>query len=81
MYYVYLLTDNNDYRYVGFTSDLKQRISDHKRGIVKTTSKFDNLILAYYEAYVTENEARTRERKLKQYGSAYQGLLKRLQLT
>ena len=36
--------------------------------------------LVYYEAYNNEMQARERERKLKQYGSSYQGLLKRIGL-
>ena len=36
--------------------------------------------LFYYEAYKDEERAKIRERKLKQYGSAYQGLLKRLNI-
>jgi hypothetical protein len=34
--------------------------------------------LVYYEAYFFKSAAQIRERKLKQYGSPYQGLLKRL---
>ncbi|MFC1727599.1 hypothetical protein ACFL0Y_03695 [Patescibacteria group bacterium] len=36
--------------------------------------------LIYYEAYQSENKAKNREKKLKQYGSSYQGLLKRIGL-
>jgi len=36
--------------------------------------------LIYYEAYLDEESAKTRERKLKQFGSLYKGLIKRLNL-
>jgi len=36
--------------------------------------------LFYYEAYLNEEDAKIRERKLKSYGSAYHGLLKRIRL-
>jgi len=35
-------------------------------------------MLVYYEAYLDEVQAKMRERKLKQYGSSYIQLLKRL---
>jgi len=34
--------------------------------------------LIYYEAYNNKNLAEERERKLKKFGSAYSGLLKRI---
>ncbi len=36
--------------------------------------------LIYYEAYGEENSAKLREKKLKQFGSSYHGLIKRLKL-
>ncbi len=40
----------------------------------------DDPKLFYYEAFIDEKSARVREKKLKQHGSSYQGLLKRLGL-
>jgi len=71
MYYVYVLqkTQNKDF-YIGYTEDLKRRFIQHNR-----EASFD---LIYYEAYRFEKLARQREKKLKQYGSAWHGLKSRI---
>ena len=71
MYYVCVLrkTQNKDF-YIGYTEDLKKRFIQHNREI-----SFD---LIYYEAYQFEKLARQREKKLKQYGSAWHGLKSRI---
>lgn len=71
MYYVYILQQiqNKDF-YIDYTEDLKKRFRQHNREV--------SCNLTYYEAYQTERLARQRERKLKQYGSAWQGLKKRI---
>jgi predicted GIY-YIG superfamily endonuclease len=43
-------------------------------------NKNEKAELIYYESYQTETLARARENKLKQYGSAWHGLKKRLNL-
>lgn len=78
MYYVYLLQDINKKLYIGYSSNLKKRIQDHNRKKVYTTSRMDEPKLIYYEAYINEDQAKTREKKLKQFGSSYKGLLKRI---
>lgn len=65
MYYVYILRMKNDQLYTGFTGDLDRRLSEHNRGIVKSTSKRRPLQLIHYEAYLLESDARRRERFLK----------------
>ena len=80
MYYIYLLQDESDKLYIGYTNNLKRRLSEHKRNKVYTTRRMKDFKLIYYEAYLDENSAKDRERKLKQYGSSYHGLLKRLKL-
>ena len=38
MYYVYILkSDTEDWRYVGYTSDLRARLKDHNNGKVAST--------------------------------------------
>jgi len=78
MFYVYLLKDDNNKLYVGYSEDLKRRIKEHLNSKVYTTKKMKNQKLFYYEAYLNEELAKERERKLKQYGSSYHGLIKRL---
>jgi len=71
MYYVYILKDNKTERpYIGYTSNLIKRIETHK--------KEKDVQLVYYEAYLEEKQARSRERRLKFYGSAWRSLKNRL---
>ena len=66
MFYVYILKNlNTNQYYIGFTSNLKRIINEHKRK--------KNVELLYYEAYKEEFQARKRELRLKQYGSAWRG--------
>lgn len=76
MYYVYVLNLTNHAKhsyYIGFTNDLRRRLKEHQ-------TRNENAELIYYEAYKTEKLARTRETKLKHYGSAWRGLKNRLKL-
>ena len=70
MYYVYILRIKNNDFYIGYTNDLKKRVKQHKRK--------DKSQLIYYETYLSEKTTRTRERKLKYYGSAWRALKKRI---
>jgi len=73
MFYVYLIRRYTKRSfYVGFTTDLKSRILQHRE-------KYPTELI-YYEAYCEEKLARRREIKLKLYGSAWRGLKKRLSL-
>ncbi len=80
MYYVYLLRDLNDKMYIGYSVDLKRRIQEHNHGKTITTKRMNHPKLIYYEAYSDQFSAIIREKKLKQFGSSYSGLLKRLNL-
>jgi len=82
MYFVYLLEISGikgKNFYIGYSSDLKRRLQEHKNNLVKTT-KFRDPKLIYYECYNEKSLAMTREKNLKNSGSAYNGLLKRLKL-
>ena len=79
MFYIYLLKSTSTGRfYIGYTQDLKRRWSEHSQGKVYSTRRFTPWKLVYYEAYPNKAQAQLREKKLKQYGSSYTGLLKRL---
>jgi putative endonuclease len=81
MFYVYLLqSDEDNGFYIGYTSDLKLRFIQHKEGQVESTCHRRPLKLIYYESYKNKNQAEKREANLKQFGSAYTALLKRLNL-
>lgn len=78
MHYVYILRDLEGRHYIGYTSDLKRRIQEHNNLQTRTTKRMNQPALFYYEAYITESSAKLREKKLKQFGSSYTGLMKRL---
>jgi putative endonuclease len=67
MHYVYLLQSeaNGGRRYVGLTTDLKQRLSDHNVGKSPHTSKYRPWILISYVAFSDDLKARAFEQYLK----------------
>lgn len=80
MFYVYILKNiENKSLYIGYTSNLKRRVSEHKNFKVYTTSRFKQGIeLIYYEAYKNDVDAKEREKSFKKSGSVYNGLVKRI---
>ena len=65
-YCVYvLLSENDQKRYVGFTKDLNSRISEHSRGLVKSTKNRRPLKLIHFEEFELKSAAMKRERFLK----------------
>ena len=80
MFYVYLLQSNirEEKFYLGFTNDLARRLSEHNRGESIYTEPFSPWHLVYYEAFVSERDARQRERKLKYHAKRMHELKKRL---
>ncbi|WP_227807484.1 GIY-YIG nuclease family protein [Lutibacter profundi] len=62
--YVYILV--NEYRttfYIGMTSNLKERINQHKNGLgSKFTSKYNVKDLIYFEEFTDINQAILREK-------------------
>jgi putative endonuclease len=79
MRYVYLLQSEAflGQRYVGVTSDLKQRLADHNAGKSPHTSKYGPWELVTYVAFSDEQKAETFERYLKS-GSGHAFARKRL---
>ncbi|MDD4607333.1 MAG: GIY-YIG nuclease family protein, partial [Patescibacteria group bacterium] len=65
-YYVYILLSLKDKRfYKGFTTDLKDRLEHHNKGLNESTKNRRPLKLIYYESYLNEQDARQREKFLK----------------
>lgn len=80
-YYVYVLLSLRDGKfYTGFTTDLKDRLSRHARGEIKSTTNRRPLKLIHYEYFVNESDARAREVFLKS-GFGRNNLKKALQKT
>lgn len=66
MYYVYVLQSSSDFGlYIGYSSNLRRRLAEHKAGLAMATSYRGPWVLIYYEAYLEEFDARGREEFLK----------------
>jgi putative endonuclease len=66
VYYTYVLRSDRDQRlYTGTTHDLRTRIKLHADGKVRATAYRRPLVLAYYEACLSGDDAFRRERFLK----------------
>ncbi|WP_320110964.1 GIY-YIG nuclease family protein [Draconibacterium orientale] len=66
--YVYILTNSgNTVLYVGVTSNLTQRIQQHKSGFFKNsfTSRYRISKLVYYELFQNITDAIAREKQIK----------------
>ena len=77
MFYVYLIRSENKGLYIGYTTDLKNRIEGHNSGNTVTT-RGHQWELIYYEAYKSEKDARNRELALKRSGGGRRHLKERL---
>lgn len=82
MHFVYLIQSqiNPSKVYVGFTSDLENRILLHNTADTGYTTKFRPWRLVYFEAYEGRNAAYKREQQLKKHGNTVVRLKKRLNL-
>ncbi|MEA1926467.1 MAG: GIY-YIG nuclease family protein [Patescibacteria group bacterium] len=81
MCYVYLLKSKkiDHWHYVGSTNNLKKRYKEHQKGKVFSTKNYEPFILIYYEAFLSEKDAREREKQLKYKGNSLKFLKKRLE--
>jgi len=51
--------------YIGFTTDLKQRLVEYNQGLNLSTKRYTPRVIIDYEACLNENDARRREKYLK----------------
>ena len=66
MKYVYVLQSESDQGlYIGYSKNLKRRLSEHFSGKAQATACRGPWKLIYYEAYIEEEDAMGRERFLK----------------
>lgn len=66
MYYMYVLQGIiNRKLYVGYSEDLRTRIKKHFEKGVHTTKRMGKIRLVFYEAYLSEEDARRREKYFK----------------
>ncbi|MBI2890559.1 MAG: GIY-YIG nuclease family protein [Nitrospirae bacterium] len=79
MHYVYVLHSlHREWAYIGYTSDLPRRMKPHRDGKVPSTRAYLPVQLIYYEAYLSSEDARQREKGLKYFGRAYAQLKRRM---
>ena len=65
MYYIYILRCSDDSLYVGYSTNLKQRIEYHiNRRVISTTYRLP-VELIHYEAFISKKDAKAREVFLK----------------
>lgn len=65
-YYVYILRSTVDGKlYIGFTTNLKQRLQSHAGGQVFSTKNRRFLKLIHYEYFINKDDAKAREIFLK----------------
>ena len=65
MFYVYILKLNQSKNYIGFSSNLRQRIKDHMINNVSQTKNYKNKRLIYYSAFKSKLKALRFEKYLK----------------
>ncbi|OGM20805.1 excinuclease ABC subunit C [Candidatus Woesebacteria bacterium RIFCSPHIGHO2_01_FULL_38_9] len=65
MYYVYILRLANSALYIGFTTDLKNRIANHNKGNTIHIKKNRPVKLIYYSAFSDKRKALNFEKYLK----------------
>jgi len=79
MFYFYVIQSLKDKKfYIGFTSDLKQRLEEHNSGKAWATKGRRPFRLAYYEAYHSKDDAVRREHNIKLRAQAFTCLKRRI---
>lgn len=80
-YYTYILLSKYDNKlYIGYTSNLKQRLQQHHTGCVTSTRNRRPLDLIHYEYFINKTDAKARETFLKS-GYGHEQIKKFLQST
>ena len=72
-FFVYIMASRrNGTLYIGVTSNLVQRVWNHKQGLVEGfTSKYCVKMLVYFEPHESTESAITREKQLKKWERAW----------
>src|SRR5690242_4529961 len=65
-YHVYMMSNKSRTLYTGVTSDLENRVRQHKSGAVPGfTAKYHVSMLVWYESFTNVNEAIAAEKRIK----------------
>ena len=65
MFFVYILKLSDGSYYVGYSSNIKNRIKAHKTGSISSTKNLRPIKLIYYSAFLTQRRATEFEKYLK----------------
>jgi len=65
MFYVYILKLKDRSYYIGYSSNLKQRIKEHNQGLVLSTKNLRPAKLIFYTAFLDNKKALAFEKYLK----------------
>ena len=65
MYYVYILRLRDETFYIGYSSNLKQRVNAHQKGEISQTKNLLPAKLAFYAAFESKLKALQFEKYLK----------------
>ncbi|MCK9210383.1 MAG: GIY-YIG nuclease family protein [Ignavibacteriaceae bacterium] len=66
MFHVYILrSEKDEKRYVGFTTNLERRLSEHQTGCVTSTKNYRPLQLIHSEEFFNKLETEQREKFFK----------------
>lgn len=74
-WFVYLLLCDKKTFYVGISSDLKERLLEHRSRKSFYTKKFSEIAIVYCEKYPNKYEAARREQQLKGWSRAKKQML------
>jgi putative endonuclease len=67
-YYVYIMTNQSRTLYVGFTNNIRQRVAQHKDGLVEGfTSRYKIDTLVYLEVFSDAASGIAREKQIKKW--------------
>ena len=65
-FYIYILYSLKDYKfYIGFTNNLKKRLTEHAGRKVEATKNRIPFKLIHYEYFINQKDAKAREKFLK----------------
>ena len=72
MYYVYILQSTTTHKfYIGSTSNISKRLSQHNKGKNRSTKNRGPFVIVYQESYQTRSQAFIRELQIKSYKGGY----------
>jgi putative endonuclease len=74
MFYVYLVADRSRVLYVGFTSNLRGRVIQHREGWFEGfTKSYDCHRLVWFERFSTASAGIAREKQIKRWATGEEG--------